>query len=95
MIAHLPVDQEVYEEHRRRPWQQLAERHIVGVAAHKTASDDVDVAGGPEVLHETGHIPAKQVEERVIHRAGIGLPDVLGVDPGAMPRGRQQGTHDG
>ena len=40
-------------------------------------------------------IPAKQIEERVVHRARIGLPDVLGVDLGAARRGRQQRAHDG
>jgi hypothetical protein len=94
MIAHLLLDQEIYKEYRRGP-QQLAERHVVGITAQEAASDDVDVARGPEVLHEADHISAKQVEERVIHRAGIGLADVLGVDPGAVRCGRQQRTHDG
>jgi len=71
-VAHLSVDQEIYEEYRRGPWQQLAERHVVGVAAQEAASYDVDVARGPEIRHQSGYIPAKQVEERVVHRAGIG-----------------------
>jgi len=72
-----------------------AKKRVIPVTVQETAGDDMGISGRPIVVNQRQDIGAHQLEERPIHRAGVGLAEVFPVDLDGIGGVGHQSPHDG